>query len=134
MVAYSFQPQFIDPIKSGRKTQTVRAIGKRRHAQKDNKLQLYTGMRTKSCRKIGDAVCQRTAPIIIRFDARLDRSTFDEVEIDRVKMRAEDLELFAQADGFKSWADLRAFWAKHHPGVQRFEGLVIYWIEFAAAG
>jgi hypothetical protein len=46
MVAYSFAPQFIDTIRSGTKCQTIRPIGKRRHARTGEPVQLYTGMRT----------------------------------------------------------------------------------------
>ena len=43
------------------------------------------------------------------------------------------LDAFAQRDGFKDWAELRSFWAKHHPKVAVFHGLIIYWRDFAAA-
>lgn len=33
MVAYSFQPQFIMPIETGRKCQTIRSVGLRRHVR-----------------------------------------------------------------------------------------------------
>src|SRR5579859_6979563 len=76
MVAYSFRPRFVAAIKIGLglpvqiedrdpesttmllpKRQTIRAVGDKRHAQPGEKIQLYTGMRTKHCRKIGEAVC-----------------------------------------------------------------------------
>jgi hypothetical protein len=74
MVAYSFKKQFIAPILSGvfgvaaglplppgenyfPKRQTIRAIGKRRHARPGEMIQLYTAMRTKQCRKLGEARC-----------------------------------------------------------------------------
>lgn len=33
MVAYSFQSRFAPAVESGRKRQTIRAVGKRRHAR-----------------------------------------------------------------------------------------------------
>lgn len=124
MVAYSFQPQFVDPIRSGRKQQTIRAIGRRRHVRPGDALQLYTGMRTRSCRLIGRATCADVEAVRIWF------------EPDRVILFTRgdvDLEPFAQADGFRSWAELRAFWAKHHPDVDRFSGFLIRWSAFEAA-
>ena len=47
VVALNFKQQFIPPILSGAKRQTIRAIGRRRHAIPGETLQLYTGMRTK---------------------------------------------------------------------------------------
>lgn len=52
MAAYNFKSQFVPKIESGEKTQTVRRIGKRVHAKPGQPVQLYTGMRTKKCRKI----------------------------------------------------------------------------------
>lgn len=59
MVAYNFQSRFAGPIKRGEKSHTIRKNGKRRHARPGEPLQLYTGMRTKSCKKIivKDPVC-----------------------------------------------------------------------------
>ena len=69
MVAYSFNKQFIEPIRLGIKTQTIRAHGKRRHAQMGDALQLYSGMRTAHCvRIIEDTVCTESGPVWIRFD------------------------------------------------------------------
>lgn len=52
MPAYNFQKQFAPLVESGQKRQTIRAIGKRRHARPGESLQLYTGQRTKACRKL----------------------------------------------------------------------------------
>ena len=65
MVAYNFKKQFAALVESGEKKQTIRAIGRRRHAAPGNALQLYTGQRTKSCRKLLDAVCTETQRITI---------------------------------------------------------------------
>lgn len=45
MVAYSFRPQFIAPIQSGAKRQTVRGLRKR-HAHVGELVQLYTARRS----------------------------------------------------------------------------------------
>jgi hypothetical protein len=51
-----FQKQFAGKVVSGEKKQTIRAYRKRPFKVGD-KLQLYTGLRTKACRKLGEAVC-----------------------------------------------------------------------------
>lgn len=83
MVAYSFKRQFVAPIALGLgiacpngfapaagvvrpKRHTMRSTGKRRHARPGEGLQLYWGMRTKSCLKIGDAKCIKVEQIVRR--------------------------------------------------------------------
>ena len=47
---------FIDKILSGEKRQTIRKAGKKWDKVKvGDKLTLYTGLRTKECRKLGEA-------------------------------------------------------------------------------
>ncbi|MEM6837667.1 MAG: ASCH domain-containing protein [Cyanobacteria bacterium P01_C01_bin.120] len=67
MVAYNFKSQFADLVRQGEKCQTIRATGKRRHAQVGDRLQLYTGMRTKSCKKLADAICLGSSSIQMRM-------------------------------------------------------------------
>lgn len=66
MVAYSFMARFADSVESGRKLHTVRDDNHNgRHAKQGSELQLYTGMRTKSCRKLRDVTCRSIHPIDI---------------------------------------------------------------------
>ena len=125
MVAYSFQRQFIAPIVSGRKRQTIRAPRKR-HAREGEALQLYTAMRTKQCRPIGTAVCLEARAIELDF---VKRSVLIEGvpggPIDGVL----ELDSIAQDDGFADFSEMRAFWA----GVATFSGVLIRWHQFAPA-
>lgn len=138
MVAYSFQSQFVDPIEAGTKRQTIRAIGKRRHARPGDALQLYTGMRTRNCRKILalDPTCLDVQPICIDVSQRtkttalafrapvfvIDRITINGVELCALK----NLEDFARADGFASLEEMADFWGRTHgPGI--FVGALITW-------
>lgn len=131
MVAYSFQPQFIDPILSERKTQTIRAVGKRRHARPGEALQLYTAMRTKQCRIVGRAVCLSVSPIKISFSKMYPG---DVITLDGApRIWQGDLDPFAIADGFTSWAEMRQFWEKHHPSLLQFHGFLIRWKDLKAA-
>jgi hypothetical protein len=66
MVAYSFMKSFADKVESGVKPHTIRDDNHNdRHAKVGNDLQLYTGMRTKNCRKLRDAKCVGVYPIDI---------------------------------------------------------------------
>jgi hypothetical protein len=55
MPALNFRPQFADLVSSGQKTQTIRQVRKCPIKVGDT-LWLYTGMRTKQCRLLADAV------------------------------------------------------------------------------
>jgi len=128
MVAYSFRPRFVDPIVAGlepgpllpgMKRQTVRAP-RVRHARPGEVVQLYTGMRTRSCKHLGNALCIAVEPIVLSFEGRGSLSFVN----DRMTC---DLNDFAMSDGFRDWADLTAFWAAEHDGISRFEGMLIRW-------
>lgn len=125
MVAYSFQGRFVSAIEAATKMQTIRAHGKRRHARAGEMLQLYTGMRTKDCRKIRpDVVCLAVVPI------RLDRNGggFNEILIDGVALPRKRHGEFARADGFQSAKEMADFWrATYGPKSKVFEGLLIRW-------
>jgi hypothetical protein len=116
MVAYSFQDRFADAVQSGRKSQTIRANGKRRHARPGEKLQLYTGMRTKTCRKLRDAICHDACMILIDRDRVV---TFQPQEF-------LDPEQVARLDGFASWPDMRDWFDATH-GLP-FRGTMIRWL------
>lgn len=97
MVAYNFKPQFAPLVEAGEKRQTIRAMGKRRHANPGEALQLYTGQRTRQCRKLLDATCAEATPIIIRMDP--DKGLDIKLYGQWLPTFAE-LEAFAFADGF----------------------------------
>lgn len=105
------------------KRQTIRAIGKRRHAQPGETLQLYTAMRTKQCEKIGEARCvsvQSIEMINIPGDCR--------ISIDgSLVWYYNFLNDFAKLDGFSLWADMREFWRIEHDGARDFVGVLIKW-------
>jgi hypothetical protein len=124
MVAYSFQPRFIEPIRQGIKTQTIRAHGRRRHARPGELVQLYSGMRTAHCQRIlPDVPCLEVMPIEIAFA---------QGEIARIRvdgLPCLNLDAFAIRDGFTDAVDMWAFWRDHHPEAMGpgFFGVVIEW-------
>lgn len=64
MPAYNFKKQFAAAVGGGEKRQTIRAKRKRQTRAGDS-LYFYTGMRTKSCRKILEATCISVEDIVI---------------------------------------------------------------------
>lgn len=130
MVAYSFQRQFADPILIGRKTHTVRGERKR-HARAGELLHLYTGMRTKQCRLVARATCDKVEPIGLYFGRRpaSDWVMIAGCVLDRPPL----LDAFAYRDGFEHWGALRTFWLRHHGELAPFQGFIIHWREMVPA-
>lgn len=138
MVAYGFKKQFIEPILSGLgnyewidgqiprpKLQTIRAIGKRRHARPGETIQLYTAMRTKQCRKLGEARCVSVQNIRIMLHA-----AWIKVGTDAPISDPEELADFARRDGFADWGEIFDFWQKEHGELARlgpWVGVLIKW-------
>lgn len=122
MVAYSFQRQFEAPMIARTKIQTLRN-DRKRHARVGETLQLYTGMRTRACRLIGLATCERVDAITIDF-----RSPRIEIGEARRIYTPAGFNAFATADGFPSWDLLETFWRKHHPAItDSWTGVRIQW-------
>jgi Uncharacterized protein conserved in bacteria len=124
MVAYSFKGRFAEPILSGAKRQTIRA-DRKRHARPGEELQLYTGMRTRSCRLIGRAPCTFVGPI--RID--LEDGRIESLATGTAWTTLEEIDRFAQRDGFADWRDMARFWAAEHPDLPVFSGVLIQWGE-----
>lgn len=124
MVAYSFKERFCQPIVDRTKRQTIRAIGKRRHARPGDDVQIYTAMRTTKCRKvIPDTTCEEIVPV--RFDITDPRAPVLFVD-GRLQSGARRLDAFARADGFRNFGDMVAFWLEEHGAID-FNGVLIKW-------
>jgi hypothetical protein len=123
MVAYSFKRQFVALILAGIKKQTIRA-DRKRHARPGEDIQLYTGVRTKQCRKIGTAICFSVTPVTINLKDN------NVVVGGDIRHGWDQLDKFARSDGFDGWPDMRAFWHQNHPTVQVFSGVMIRWEAF----
>ena len=133
MVAYSFKPSFASLILTGEKRQTIREPrgGRGRHARVGDGLQLYTGMRTRACRKLGDATCAEVREVVLDFAQ-------DRVVLDDAIELETGVELcgFAALDGFgdppsqlSSWGYMRRWWGHTHSGQDVFRGVLIGWGE-----
>lgn len=148
MPAYSFQERFIPSIQDGSKAQTIRAFRKGRsgHARPGDKLYLYYGMRTKWCRKIGEAICRAVHPIRITnteilvagyYDTETETGTREDLLF--FPHSEDEREIFAWKDGFRPEGStieqpagaldlMLRFWRQTHE--LPFEGVVIYWKDF----
>ena len=123
MVAINFQPRFADDVAFGVKRQTIR---RKARCQPGDLLQLYTGQRTASCRKLADAMCTRVRPI---------RICFEEMFIDGERLLAGNAERgewadrdndFAKRDGFSGFMEM-VDWFQEKYGALPFDGFLIEW-------
>jgi hypothetical protein len=149
MPAYSFKRRFVNPIRVGLglipvepkivddpssasgfsleskvrpKRQTIRAQGLRRHARPGEIVQLYHGMRTKQCFKIGDGRCTSVHKITMDIGMH---SLF--IRVDGEPIVSGYIHDFARADGFEHGEDMLAFWHAEHPDISKFAGVLIKW-------
>lgn len=132
MPALNFRKQFADDVECGIKRQSVRAPRKDgRDPKKGDKLVLYTGMRTKSCRKLGEAVVTSVHDVEIRAtDMAIDGRTLYTGNRDSLGEHKDPDQFdgdFAQADGFDDYMDMSDWFADTH-GLP-FEGKLIRWSE-----
>jgi len=116
MPALNFQKQFTDAVESGKKCQTIRAYRKVRDPKVGDTLYLYTGMRTKQCRKLGEVEC----------------TSVEHVKIGRYCASMSHKDDFAQADGFDTYGAMLDWFEQTH-GLP-FEGLLIRWDAQEMAG
>lgn len=119
MPLFNFKKQFAVDVENGKKRQTIRAKRKDgRNPHVGDKLYLYTGMRTKSCRKLGEAVCLSVEQIMIYESGIV-------IEGKWITTVKEELD-FIKADGFNNVFDFFSFFNKEHDGLP-FEGLLYKW-------
>jgi len=116
MALLNFQKQFAPDVESGKKKQTIRSP--RKHPIKEGEtLYLYTGLRTKQARKLGEVECNTVYDIkIAAWGFQMDPYTLTVLE---------DLDNIARADGFKDWEEMVTWFEKTH-GLP-FIGTLITW-------
>lgn len=135
MPALGFQKQFVEAVENGLdliagrplrhpgvqpKIQTIRALRKRPFAN-DDRLFLYYGLRTKQCRKIGEATA--TAVHHIEIEAGIGRAVF----VDREILPIRKIQELAKANGFADARSMVDWFEKTHG--PHFEGQLIQWGE-----
>jgi hypothetical protein len=118
MPAFNFKKQFAADVESRKKRQTIRAKRKDgRNPHVGDELYLYTGMRTKSCRKLGEEICKFVHQITI--------DEHGHININGEWLPGYEELVFIYDDGFKNAADFTPFFRKEH-GLP-FEGLLYKW-------
>ena len=118
MPAINFQPRFAELVESGRKTQTIR---KSNRFKVGDTVQLYTGQRTKQCRKLGEGVVTGVHWFYLRYDHER-RPYF---LIASLPLTFSHMDEFAERDGFISAQDMIDWFEKQH-GLP-FKGWLITW-------
>lgn len=118
---------FIDKILSGEKRQTIRrASDKWANVRAGDRLTLYTGLRTKECRKLGEAVVESITPI---FLTPATERAWVRLPFGLAGLRDDDLELIALMDGFPSLSRFWQFFGGKY-GFETLEFYVIRWADF----
>ncbi len=117
MPQFNFKKQFAPAVESGKKRQTIRAKRKDgRNPHVGDKLYLFVGLRTKGCRRLGEAICLIVHQITIDQEG---------INIDGRWLNPWEKLQVANADGFKTFHDMKCFFNKEH-GLP-FEGLLYKW-------
>lgn len=114
MVAFNFQAQFADDVAAFRKRQTIRRSSR---AKPGDAIQLYTGQRTKACRKLGDAIC---------IDSGYVGLTARGVTLWDASRYPRDIDEFARADGFKDYAAMWKWFSERYE-TNSFTGYITRW-------
>jgi len=116
MPAYNFKKEFAAKVEAETKRQTIRKPRKRPTVVGDI-LHLYTGIRTKKCRRLLPPVaCHCVFDVLI---------TEKGARLDDYVVKEENLNTFARRDGFESWDEMKDFFEKQY-GLP-FEGKIICW-------
>jgi len=67
MPSIGFQPRLVPSVMRGDKPGTVRQINNKRPVRSGDNLYIFTGMRTKKCKRHGIHYCQKVYPIKINW-------------------------------------------------------------------
>lgn len=114
MVAFNFSPEFAADVEAGRKTQTIRRSARARAGQG---VQLYTGQRTKECRRLGEGIC---------IDSTYVGLTAAGITLGDVSRFPRDYDEFARADGFADYAAMWKWFSERYE-TNSFTGYITRW-------
>ena len=103
---------FIDKILLGEKRQTIRrASPKWKNVKAGDKLTLYTGLRTKQCRKLGEAVVESVGKVAFYQAGLIGAITRD----GEFWLTSDKVEELVRRDGFGDVYDFWKFFDAHYP-------------------
>jgi len=101
---------FVDKVESGGKRQTIRPVGRRIYRPGDT-IYLYTDMRKKACRKLGESICTKVDEILFIFwQKRLGHLDIYTGNMGFLPFSKRDA--IAKADGFNSYLEFAEFFVK----------------------
>lgn len=129
MPAINYRREFADKVESGSKIHTIRPYrADGRNAKPGQTIYHYTGMRTRSCRKIGENLCTRVRDIQLWIP---NFSGLPVIDLDGLRLRATHFAQFAINDGFESIEALCEFFRETYPPDRHFpfSGLLIQWAD-----
>lgn len=105
------------------KRQTIRACRKDgKNFRKGDKLYLYTGLRTKGCRKLGEVVCTESIPVKMDIlgDDKMENLI---IHLQSIRLSYSQIETLALNDGFEDVEQFIEFFRYRMP----FHGYLIKW-------
>lgn len=124
MPLLGFKAEFADRVERGEKTQTIRAYRKDgRDPKVGQRVYLWTGLRQKGARRLGEGIVTKVAPVVI--------SANGDVFVEGIRLFPGELHRFARRDGFgtpgeQSTGGLMVEWFRRVHGLP-FRGVVIRW-------
>ena len=119
MPSLNFHERFVEAVESGRKRQSIRRRWKdgRFPFHPGQRLYLYTGLRTRAARKLGEGIIRRVEPVLIRQPGPVlvNGRILDDCHV----------EALARNDGFRDFEQMMRWWRATHD--LPFEGFIVYW-------
>lgn len=122
--AFNFRTQFADKVERGEKLQTIRQRRKDGRTPKPgDRVMLFTGMRTASCRRLGESVVVECFPVHLDLE-ELGRRV---IVSNGIRLHVGEAEAFAKLDGFSgAWEMLDWFRETYKPATA-FDGFCVRW-------
>lgn len=123
MALLGFKKEFRNMILSGEKRQSIRRVGKRSF-RVGERLAMYSGLRTKYCKRIGES--KITAIKVLEFEKN------GTLLLDGRILDRQSREDFAKADGFISFDNMIGWFEKEYGDeIYSERYFVIYWGEIS---
>jgi hypothetical protein len=129
MPLLGFQKQFAPMVENGLrlfpyasipvKRQTIRAKRRDgRNPKPGERLFIYTGLRTKKCLKLGEAICKSVDEIVVDWRG-------GGICVAGEWLSGGQIDQMAMADGFRDFNEMAKWFEKTHH--EDFQGLLIKW-------
>ena len=110
MAAYNFKKEFARQVEMGLKRCTMRQRRKNGYLPTPGEcLTLYTGMRSKGCRKLATVKVKKVTPVTVILDDEHTR-----VALDGYPLGPGEIADLATRDGFTSVAEFRGFFRSQY--------------------